>query len=66
MLGMLENIFCIQRIEIFFLFFKENMFWHVMQIVSNEDNLHDMSKHVFWKTNMKIAPNVKMNLPRKW
>ena len=27
----------------FFLFYRENRFWHFMQIVSSGDNLHDMS-----------------------
>ena len=30
-----------------FLFFPENGFWLIMQIVSFGDNLHDMSKPVF-------------------
>ena len=31
---------------IFFLFFSANRIWHFMQIVSNGDNLHEMSKPV--------------------
>ena len=38
---------------IFFLFFPENRIWHFMQIVSNGDNLHDMSKSVFWEQQEK-------------
>ena len=33
----------------FFLFFPENRFWHFMQIVSNGDNLHEISNPVFWE-----------------
>ena len=38
---------------IFFLFFLENRIWHLMQIVSYGDNLHEMSKPVFWVKNKK-------------
>ena len=31
------------------LFFPEVRIWHFMQIVSNGNNLHEMSKPVFWK-----------------
>ena len=31
------------------LFFLEKRFWHSMQSVSNGDNLHEMSNHVFWE-----------------
>ena len=31
------------------IFFLENGVWHFMQIVSNGDNLHEMSNHVSWK-----------------
>ena len=34
---------------VFFLFFLESIFWHFMQIVSNGDSLHEMSKAVFWE-----------------
>ena len=34
--------------KLFFLFFPENMFCHFMQIVSL-DNLHEMTKPVFWE-----------------
>ena len=30
-------------------FFPENKIWHFMQILSNGDNLHEMSTPVFWK-----------------
>ena len=34
----------------FFIFiFPENRAWHLMQIVSEGDNLHEMSSHVFWR-----------------
>ena len=36
------------KFVIFLLFFHENRIWHFMQIVSIEDNLHKMSKPVFW------------------
>ena len=38
-----------KKLMIFFLFFPENRIWHFMQIVSLEDNLHDMSYPVFWE-----------------
>ena len=38
---------------IIFLFFLENMFWHSTQIVSNGDNLHEMSNPVFWEKKEK-------------
>ena len=34
---------------ILFLFFPENGIWHFMQIVSIGDNLHEISKPVFWE-----------------
>ena len=37
----------------FFLFFPENRIWYFMQIVSNGDNLHEMSKPVFWEESEK-------------
>ena len=42
----------------FFLAFLENRFLHFMQIVSTGDNLHEMSKPVFWenKTNIIRLP----------
>ena len=43
----LGKIFSRQHTEIFFLFFPENSIWHFMQIVSNGDNLHEMSIPVF-------------------
>ena len=33
---------------IFFLFFHENRIKHFVQIVSNGDSLHELSKLVFW------------------
>ena len=38
-----------EKLIMFFLFFQENKFWHFVQIVSNGDNLHKMSKPVFWE-----------------
>ena len=37
------------KMVIFFLFFSENKIWHFIQIVSIGDNLHEMSKPVFWE-----------------
>ena len=37
------------KLMIFSYFFPENWFWHFMQIVSNGDNLHEMSYPVFWE-----------------
>ena len=36
------------KLIIFFLIFPKNRVWHFMQIVSNEDNLHELSKPIFW------------------
>ena len=33
----------------FFLFFPDKRILHFMQIVSNGDNLHEMSNPVFWE-----------------
>ena len=41
---MLGQIFNRRHTEIFFLVFSENGFRHVMQIVPNGNNLHEMSK----------------------
>ena len=49
MFSMLGKIFGRQHFEIFFLILPENRFWHFMQIVSLGDNLHEMSKPVFWE-----------------
>ena len=54
MLNMLGKIFSIWHIEIFFIFFPENRFWHFMHIVSNGDNLHEISNPVFWGKIRKI------------
>ena len=35
------------KLMIFFLFFLENRNWHFMQIVSNVDNLHEVSSPIF-------------------
>ena len=48
MLSTMGKIFSRQHIEIFFLFFAENRFWHFIQIASNGDNLYEMSNSVFW------------------
>ena len=48
MLGTLGKNFS-RHLWIFFLFFPENRFWHFMQIVSIGENLHEMSKPVFWE-----------------
>ena len=49
---------------IFFLFFTKIRLWHFMQIVSREDNygdnLHEMSKPIFWKKikNFKMSAEI--------
>ena len=43
------GIFRRQQMDDSFFFHLENWIWHFMQIVSNEDNLHEMSNYVFWK-----------------
>ena len=37
------------KLEFVFLFSPENRIWHFMQIVSNGDNLHEMSNPVLWE-----------------
>ena len=46
-LSTLGKKFSRRYIEVFFLFFPENMIRHFMQI--NGDNLHEMSNPVFWE-----------------
>ena len=48
---------------VFFLFFPENRLWNFMQIVFN--NLHEMSKPVFWENVRKFFRNgeIKKNIP---
>ena len=46
---MLGKIFSRQQFKIFFLFFPENSVSHFIPIVSNDDNLYEMSDPVFWK-----------------
>ena len=41
------------RLIIFFLFFPEKRHWHFMQIVFSGDNLHKVSKPIFWKKKKK-------------
>ena len=38
-----------------FLFLLENRLWNLMQVVSLRDNLHEMSKPIFWETIRKIS-----------
>ena len=40
-------------LKYFFLFSPENEFWHFMQIVSSGDNLHKLSKPIFYKKKKK-------------
>ena len=63
-----------RHLKIFFLFFPENRFWHYMQTVSYGDNLHVMSKpvfweklyrHCFWKRNCKTSATMPQVLPIK-
>ena len=37
------------KLMILFLFFSENRLWQFMQIVCEGDNLHEMSKIIFWE-----------------
>ena len=46
-LCMLGKNFSRRHFEIFFLFILDNRIWHFMQIVSYEDNLHEVSGPVF-------------------
>ena len=43
---------------IFFLFSLENRIWHLMQIVSTGDNLHETSKSVSWKLKIRKYLNL--------
>ena len=42
-----------QNNNIFSYFFPENRLWHSMQIVSKRDNLHEMTKPIFWRKKKK-------------
>ena len=48
MISTLGEIFSRRHIKIFFLLFQENNIWHFTLIVSNGDNLHEMSNPVFF------------------
>ena len=37
------------KLIIILLFSPQNRLWHFMQIISLGDNLHEMSKSIFWK-----------------
>ena len=50
--------FSSQKTDDIFLFFQENRIRHFMQIVSIGDNLHEMSKPVFWGKKEEIFQNV--------
>ena len=49
----MDKIFSGRHIEIVFWFLPENRIWHFMQIVSNGDNLHEMSNLCFLGKNKK-------------
>ena len=38
-----------RKIEKIFLFFQENRIWHLMPVVSIEDNVHEMPNPVSWE-----------------
>ena len=42
-----------ENLMIFMLFPPENKLWHFMQTVSLGDNLHEMSKHIFYQKKKK-------------
>ena len=44
--------------NIFFLFYPENGLWYSMQIVSTGNNLHEISKPIFWEKQKKYHPFV--------
>ena len=46
-----------------YFFFSENRIQHFIQIVSNEDDLHDMSNHFFWG---KIRKDFNMSSAKKF
>ena len=51
--------------DILMIFSPENRIWHFMQIISLGDNLHVMSKPVFWEKQEKYFKMVSAeNLPR--
>ena len=54
-LSMPGKIFSRRHFEIFFLFFPENRLRHLMPIVFFGDNLHEMSKPIFWGKIRKIS-----------
>ena len=52
------KIFSRKHIEVFFLIFARKQIWHLVQIVSNGDNLYEMSNSVHWKKIIKIQSNL--------
>ena len=48
------------KLVIFFLYFLENRFWHIMQIVSLGDNLHDVSDPIFYEKEEKYKETICM------
>ena len=57
------KIFSRRYFETFSLFFPRNTIRHFMQIVSNGDNLQEMSKPLFWE-NKKISSICRLlNMP---
>ena len=43
------------KLTIFFLLFPQNRIWQFMQIVTNGNNLHEMSKPFFWENKKNIS-----------
>ena len=76
-LGMLDKNFRRSQFDVFsyfffffFFFFLENRIWLFMQFVSSEDNLCEISEHIFWekleKKPQKTSSCHLLNLPRQW
>ena len=55
MLSTLGKIFSRCDVEIFFLFFPGNRILHFMKIVSNGDNVHEMSNPVSWENKKNMT-----------
>ena len=53
-LSMLGKKFHVPHFEIFFLSFTENRFQISYKFVSIGDNLHEMSKLIFWESNHQL------------
>ena len=65
-LSMVGKNFSRWHFEIFFLCLPENRLWHSMQIVSFGDNLHELSRSIFWGKSENYYQSVICWICREW